>query len=175
MAKKKRKRGPDVPRILREIRFYLLVFFVFSMPLFFLPGNSEYGYTKSIYTLVFVSLLYGLWGAEAWLRREWTLDITWGGFLLAAFILVSLLSLLGGTPAGVVIQSATLVLFFGLIGIIVANSISEDRGLRWVLSALLCAGVLNAQRGNRHHGEPELPRRVPLLPFSPLCRSSSFG
>jgi len=147
VAKKKRKRRPDVPRILREIRLYLLVFFVFSMPLFFLPGNSEYGYTKSIYALVFVSLLYGLWGAEAWLRREWTLDITWGGFLIAAFILASLFSLLGTTPAGVVIQSATLVLYFGLLGILVANSVSGDREVRWILSALLCAGVLNGLFG----------------------------
>lgn len=147
VAKKKHKRELNVPRILREIRLYLLVFFVFSMPLFFLPGNSEYGYTKSIYALVFVSLLYGLWGAEAWLRREWTLDITWGGFLIAAFIIASLFSLLGTTPAGVVIQSAVLVLFFGLLGILVANSVSGDREVRWILTALLCAGVLNGLFG----------------------------
>lgn len=147
MAKRGRKRKKEAAQVLRELRFYLLAFFIFSMPLFFLPGNSEYGYTKSIYALVFVSFLYGLWGTEAWIRRQWELDLTWGGLALAALLLVSLLSLLGATPAGMVIQSATLVLFFGLAGILVANSVSGERELRWILLGLLCAGVLNGLFG----------------------------
>lgn len=117
------------------------------MPLFFLPGNTEYGYTKSIYTLCFVSLLYILWGVEALSRRRWELDLTWGSFILVAFLAVSLLSLLGDTPMGVVVQSATLVLFFGLIGVLIANTITGVRELRVILAALLAGGLLNGLFG----------------------------
>jgi len=146
--KKKRQRGMTaIFQPLHRIRTYLLAFFLFSMPLFFLPGNTEYGYTKSIYTICFVSILYALWGMEGLLRRRWDIDLTWGGAVLAAFLIVSLLSLLGATPAGLVVQSANLVLFFGLLGILVANSLSTEVELRLFFGALLLAGVLNGLFG----------------------------
>ncbi len=149
MAKRRKGKRPktDIPRLLREVRLYLFAFFVFSLPLFFLPGNSEYGYTKSIYALCFVPLLYLLWGAEGLLRRRWDIDLTWGTPILLAFMAVSLISLLGGTPAGVVIQSAVLVLVFGLAGILAADLIRGERELGIVLAALLASGVGNALFG----------------------------
>ncbi|NOX44373.1 MAG: hypothetical protein GXO72_01360, partial [Caldiserica bacterium] len=147
MSKRSRRQRGELADGLRTLRFLLFVAFLFSMPLFFLPGNTEYGYTKSIYTLCFVALLYIVWGGEALVRRRWELDLTWGGFLLAAFLLVSLLSLLGDTPPGVVIQSAALVLAFGLIGILAANTLVGEREIGLALAALLAAGVGNALFG----------------------------
>lgn len=147
MSRKRRGGSVELADEVKAIRFYLFVFFLFSMPLFFLAGNTEYGYTKSIYSLCFVPLLYILWAIEALIRRRWELDLTWGGFLLAGFLAVALLSLLGDTPAGVVIQSAALVLVFGAIGILAANSLVGEREIGLALAAILAAGVGNALFG----------------------------
>ncbi|RLE26925.1 hypothetical protein DRJ54_08305 [Candidatus Acetothermia bacterium] len=132
----------DWPTFLSRVRLYALAFFLFSMPLFFLPGNTEYGYTKTIYTLVFVSGLLALWGAEALLRREWRLELTRLWPLLPALLAVALASLAGGTPACVVLQSAALILYFGLVYFLIVGAARGDREVVLLLSALLAAGVL---------------------------------
>ncbi|HEC63417.1 MAG TPA: hypothetical protein ENI38_03415, partial [Candidatus Acetothermia bacterium] len=76
MAKKKR-RGRKLPEttgaFLTAIRKYALAFFLFSMPIFFLPTVTEYGYSKVVYTLVWVSALLALWGVEGLERRRLSL------------------------------------------------------------------------------------------------------
>ena len=148
-AAKKRRRpaGRDWPAVLGRIRLYALAFFLFSMPVFFLPGNTEYGYTKSIYTLVFVSALLASWGGEALLRRDWELDLTGLWPLLPGLVVAALISLAGGTPACVIIQSATLILYFGFVYLLVANTAREDREVVLLLPALLVAGVLTGLYG----------------------------
>lgn len=124
-----------------------MAFFLFSMPVFFLPGNTEYGYTKAVYTLVFVSLLLALWGIEALARREWEIEVTRLWPVLPALLVAGLVSLAGGTPVCVVLQSAALILYFGFIYFLVASSVREDREVAMSLSALLAAGVLTGLYG----------------------------
>ncbi len=127
-----------------RVRFWALLFFLFSMPLFFSPWNTEYGYAKTIYTLVFVSLLLVLWGVESLPRRAVKVELSWLFPLLPALLLAALLSLSGRTPVGVVLQSANLILYFGLIFLLVVNTEVDDRGITLVLGALLLAGFGNA-------------------------------
>ncbi|KUK26449.1 MAG: O-antigen ligase-related protein [Acetothermia bacterium 64_32] len=119
-----------------------LSFFVFSMPLFFLPGNTEYGYTKSVYTLTFVSLLLILWGIEGLFERRWEVEVTPLWPLLPGLLLASLVSLAGGTPACVVLQSAALLLYFGFLYLLIANTSQEDYQVTMLLGALLASGFL---------------------------------
>lgn len=121
---KGRRGGPTVPPggWLSRLRFWGLVFFLLSMPLFFSPWNTEYGYAKTIYTLVTVSLLLILWAVESFPRREVKVEVSWLFPLLPALLLAALLSLSGGTPAGVVVQSATVILYFGFIFLLVVNA-----------------------------------------------------
>jgi len=146
-GKRRQPPGLDWPALLSQVRLYALAFFLFSMPIFFLPGNTEYGYTKTIYTLVFVSALLALWGAEALLRRRWELDLTRLWPLLPGLVVAALISLAGGTPACVVIQSATLILYFGFVYLLVVNTSRGDREVALLLSALLAAGVLTGLYG----------------------------
>ena len=129
---------------LGHVRFWLLVFFLFSMPLFFTPWNTEYGFIKSVYTLAWVSVLLVLWGVEGLVRRELKLELSWLFPVVPALLVAALLSLTGKTPACVVLQSATLLLYFGLIFLLVANSAQTDRELVWVLGALVLGGLGNA-------------------------------
>lgn len=148
MAKRKaRKQASPSSRPagwLARFRFWALVVFLLTMPLFFSPWNTEYGYTKAIYTLVFVSFLLVLWAVEVLPRREAKVELSWLFPVLPALLLVALLSLSGRTPAPVVLQSATLILYFGFIFLLVVNAPHGEREVAWILASLLLAAVGNA-------------------------------
>ncbi|MFO8033693.1 MAG: tetratricopeptide repeat protein [Candidatus Bipolaricaulota bacterium] len=127
--------------LLGRVRLWMLALFLLSMPLFFLPGNTEYGYTKTVYTLVFISALMLLWALEGLLRREWEVELSWLFPVVPAFLLVSFLSLTGGAALGLVLQSAAIILYFGFIYLLVVNTAREDRDVVVLLGALLAAGV----------------------------------
>lgn len=132
------------PSIPAKVRFWALLVFLATMPLFFTPWNTEYGYTKSIYTLVFVSLLLLLWAAEALPKKEARVQVSWLIPVLPGLLLAALLSLSGKTPATVVLQSAALVLYFGFIFLLVLNADLGDREVVLILGALLLAGFGSA-------------------------------
>lgn len=144
--KPERKDRPPLsqPSPLAKVRFWALLVFFATMPLFFTPWNTEYGYTKSIYTLVFVSLLLLLWAAEALPRKEVRVQVSWLIPVLPGLLLAALLSLAGKTPATVVLQSAALVLYFGFIFLLVLNVDLGDREVVLILGALLLAGFGSA-------------------------------
>ncbi|MGC9530034.1 MAG: tetratricopeptide repeat protein [Candidatus Bipolaricaulaceae bacterium] len=143
MAKGKRKgRRTGRGERLSRLRAYGVTLLLLSMPIFFLPGNTEYGYTKSVYTLVFVSGLLLLWVAEGLRRQRIQVEVTRLWPLLPALIAASLLSLAGGPPLCLVLQSTALLLYFGLAYLLVVNSSEEDRHLVLHLAALLAAAVV---------------------------------
>jgi tetratricopeptide (TPR) repeat protein len=121
------------------------------MPLFFTPWNTEYGYTKTVYALVFVSLLLVLWAVDSLPRRETKVELSWLVPVLPALLVAALLSLSGVTPAGVVLQSAAIVLYFGFVFLLVVNAGSGDREISLILGALLLAGFGNALFGLLQH------------------------
>jgi len=147
MPKKAKKEKIQKPREspLERLRFGLLVFLLATQPLLFSPWNTEYGYVKSIYTLVLGAVILFLWGLEALRRRELKVELSWLFPILPALILAALLSLLGKTPACTVLQSAALILFFGLIFLFVLNTPERKQG--FLLGALLFAAFANALLG----------------------------
>ncbi|MBC7220214.1 tetratricopeptide repeat protein [Candidatus Bipolaricaulota bacterium] len=155
MSKRKdKKRIPPPSRPAARwsrFRFWALVAFLLTMPLFFSPWNTEYGYTKAIYTLVFVSFLLLLWAVEVLPRREAKVELSWLFPVLPALLFASFLSLSGRTPAPVVLQSATLILYFGFIFLLVVNAPLGDREIVLLLGALLVGGVGNALFGLLQH------------------------
>lgn len=147
MPKKgKKAKGKELrPSRLAQARFYLLLFLLATQPLVFSPWNTEYGYAKTIYTLVLGSILLVLWAVEAFGRREISLELSWLSPILPALVVAALLSLTGKTPACVVLQSAAVLLFFGLIYIFILNAPEQRQG--WLLGALLFSAFLNALFG----------------------------
>ncbi len=118
------------------------------MPLFIWPGVTEYGYGKSIFALIGISILLVLWaGSSWWLRGEWQLRLPWFTYPVLGLVLVSLLSLLGATNGRVVIQSLTLLVFFFLFTLLVANVAKEKRDVTLILYALLLSGFFASLYG----------------------------
>jgi len=143
--KKTRSRQWELP--FDRVLVYLVAFFAFAAPLFIWPGITEYGYAKSIFTLVGVSILLILWGASLWSRREWRLRLPWITFPVLGVVVVSLLSLLWATNGRVVIQSLTLVVFFFLFVLVVSNVVKEKRDITLILYALLLSAFFASLYG----------------------------
>jgi len=127
--------------------FYGVVLLVFAVPLFIWPGISEYGYGKTIVTLIGVSALAILWGVTAWRKGTWTIRLPWICVAVLGFVVVSLLSLVNATNGAVVFQSLVLVVFFGLLMLIIANSVRDQRDANVLLFALLVSAFLAALYG----------------------------
>ncbi len=145
MAKKtpKRKKASHNLRVrlpFERLMVYLIALFAFSMPLFIWPGVTEYGYGKSILTLVGVSVLVILLGLHAWVKGKWKIRLPWITFPILGLIFVSLLSLIHAVNGRVVIQSLTLVIFFFLFYLVVVNVVREDRDVTLILYSLLLSG-----------------------------------
>ncbi len=77
MAKKKRKKEAKrrLPRVSFDRVFVCsIAAFVFILPLFIWPGETEYGYGKSIIAFLVVSLLLIAWAARGIGLLELTLS-----------------------------------------------------------------------------------------------------
>jgi len=131
-----------------RILVYLIALFVFSMPLFIWPGAiTEYGYGKSIFALVGVSVLLILWGIYAWVRGKWEIRLPWITFSVLGLVFVSLLSLTHAVNGRVVIQSLILVIFFFLFYLLVANLVRQKRDVTLILYSLLLSAFFASLYG----------------------------
>ncbi|MBC7221465.1 O-antigen ligase family protein [Candidatus Bipolaricaulota bacterium] len=144
-AKKRKERRISRPSWLSRLRQALLIFLLATQPLFFSAWNTEYGYTKSVYTLVLVSIILILWAWEMLRNRETKVELSWLSPILPALLLAAFLSLTGQTPACTVLQSAALILFFGFIFLFIINA--PEQSHPWILGALVFSSCLNALLG----------------------------
>ncbi|GAJ17359.1 unnamed protein product, partial [marine sediment metagenome] len=118
------------------------------MPLFIWPGAiTEYGYGKSIFALVGVSLLVILWGIHALVKGKWEIRLPWITFPVLGLVVVSLFSLIHATNGRVVIQSLMLVIFFFLFFLVIANLVRERRDVTLILYSLLLSAFFASLYG----------------------------
>ncbi|MFW6190819.1 MAG: O-antigen ligase family protein, partial [Candidatus Bipolaricaulota bacterium] len=125
----------------RKVRFYFLLFFTLTMPLVIYLGNTEYGYTKTIYTYIYVSFLFLLWAVELILKEKLTLALTELSVPVALLLVSGLLSLKNAPSKGAVLQSLGLLVYFYLIYLLVANTVQTKREGEYLLIALITSGV----------------------------------
>ena len=124
---------------LRKLRFYLLLFFTLTMPLVIHLGNTEYGYTKTIYTFAFVSFLVLLWLGELLVNEKKKISLTSLSIPIAVLLLSGLLSLINAPSKGAVLQSLALLVYFYLIYLVIANTIRNKSEVMYLLIALVAA------------------------------------
>ena len=130
-----------------RIIVYLIAAFVFSLPLFIWPTVTEYGYAKTIFAIVGVSILLILWGISALVKKEWKIRLPFLVYPVLGLIVVSLLSLINATNGRVVIQSLTLVVFFFLFYLVVSNFVKRQEDVNLILYALLASAFLASLYG----------------------------
>jgi len=130
-----------------RIMVYLIAAFVFSLPLFIWPTVTEYGYGKTIFAIVGVSILLILWGISALAKKEWSIRLPWLVYPALGLIVVSLLSLINATNGRVVIQSLVLVVVFFLFYLVVSNFVKRKEDVNLILYALLASAFLASLYG----------------------------
>ncbi len=130
-----------------RIMVYLIAAFVFSLPLFIWPTPTEFGYGKTIFAIVGVSVLLILWGISALAKDEWKIRLPLPAYAAFGLIIVSLLSLINATNGRVVIQSLVLVVVFFLFYLIVSNFVKRKEDVNLILYALLASAFLASLYG----------------------------
>ncbi|TFH11078.1 MAG: tetratricopeptide repeat protein [Candidatus Atribacteria bacterium] len=133
--------------VLDKALVYTVALLLLSIPLFILTTVSEYGYGKTIFALVGISLLSILWGATGWVKGTWKIHWPWITAPFLGFVVASLLSLLFAVNGRVVIQSLVLVVFFFQLSLVIANVVRERKDVQILLFALLLSGFLASLYG----------------------------
>lgn len=132
---------------LPNVKLGLAAVFLFTQPLLIYLGNTEYGYTKAIYSLGFISLLAVVWVAEMARKGCVNVKLTalfWPAILLLAAALLSLINtqtLLGD------LQYVLLFIYFFLLYLFLANILERAKEIRFLLGALLISAVLASLYG----------------------------
>lgn len=137
LADKARKYIPG----LRKVRLYFLLFFTLTMPMVIYLGNTEYGYTKTIYTYVYISFLLLLWLGELLVKKDKGVALTELSVPVSLLLLSGLLSLVNAPSKGVVLQSLALLVYFFLIYLLVSNTIKTRSEAEYLLIALITSAV----------------------------------
>jgi len=127
--------------VLGRARTGLLLTLLLVLPLLISP--IEYQYTKEAFALVIISLLVALWAVE-FLTKGVDIRLPWpflNGLLL---LLVAALSLIHSRNPLISLESLGLLLSYMLLYLLLANTVTTERQLRWLLGVLLFAGTLAA-------------------------------
>lgn len=126
---------------LRKVRLYLLLFFTLTMPLVIYLGNTEYGYTKTIYTYVYISFLLLVWTVELLIDKEKKVALTELSTPVGLLLLSGLLSMINAPSKGVVLQSLALLVYFYLVYLLVANTVQTEAEGKYLLFALITSAL----------------------------------
>jgi tetratricopeptide (TPR) repeat protein len=132
---------------LPRLRLGLTAAYLFVMPLFLYLGNTEYGYSKAIFSLWVISLLAVMWVIETLLKPDARFNLThllWPGLVLIG---VTLLSLVHAQVFWGDFQYVGLLFYFFLCALLVANTIQSRRDFHFLLGALLFSGALASLYG----------------------------
>ncbi len=133
--------------VLDQALVYTVALLLLSIPLFMLTTISEYGYGKTMFALIGISLLSILWGITGWVKGTWKIRWPWITIPFLGFVVASLLSLLYALNGRVVIQSLVLVVFFFQLLLIIANVVREQKDVQLLLFATLLSGFLASLYG----------------------------
>ena len=127
---------------LPRVRLGLTTAFLFLQPLVIYLPNTEYGYTKAIFSLVVISILWAIW-AGRWIwkgRTEIRLPVlVW---LILGTVGAALLSLVNANTLWGDLQYVVLMIYFAAFMIYVVNHVDRRADVELLLGALLGAAAV---------------------------------
>jgi O-antigen ligase len=132
------RHSPALDRVL----VYALAATAFGIPLFLWPGVTEYGYAKTVFAIVAVSVLSTLRGFAAWRQGSWRVRIPWVTLPAVGFCAVAAISLVGAVNGRVGVQSLVVAVFFLQFFLLVVDVTREQRDVHLLLGAALVSGFL---------------------------------
>jgi O-antigen ligase/Tfp pilus assembly protein PilF len=141
----------------------LTAIFLYTQPLLIYLGNTEYGYTKAIYSLGFISLLAVVWVGELALRGRGRVQLTSLIWPALAVVGAALLSLINGESFLADVQYIVLIVTFIGFFLYVSNTVERLSEIQYLLGTLLFAAALASIYGLLQYygvlpGAPNTPR-----------------
>ncbi|MCL6643209.1 MAG: tetratricopeptide repeat protein, partial [Candidatus Bipolaricaulota bacterium] len=138
-----RVRSVSLPRL----RFWLLVTLVFAIPIVIYLPNTEYGYTKSTLLYWGISLLIVLWAVELFFRSQVQINVTRLAWPALGVVGAAALSLINAENLALSLISFVGLIYFGLLGLLIVNTIESERDIKILLSALLLSASIASVYG----------------------------
>lgn len=135
-------RAETILLIFNRLRFWLLVLVVLALPLVIYLSNTEYGYTKTIFLLVGVSAALILWSIELVLREKPVLVLTRLAWPALGILGAAVLSLVNAQNILISVQSLIVLVHFGLLSLLIANSVETERDLKILLGGIVLSAGL---------------------------------
>ncbi len=132
---------------LQRLRFWLTVTLVFAVPLVIYLPNTEYGYTKSALLFGGVSLLIALWAIELFMRSPMQIALTQLAWPALGVLGASALSLVNAENLALSLISFVGLIYFGLLGLLIVNTIESERDIKVLLSAALLSASIASGYG----------------------------
>lgn len=132
---------------LPRLRLGLSAAYLFVLPLWLYLGNTEYGYSKAIFSLLLISLLTVMWVMETLLKPDERLNLTrllWPGL---ALIGAGLISLIHNQVFWGDFQYIGLLFYFFVFALLMAHTIQSREDFHFLLGSLLISGALAALYG----------------------------
>jgi O-antigen ligase len=158
---------------LSRLRFWLLVMLVFAIPIAIYLPNTEYGYTKSTLLYLGVSLLLALWAVELFFRSQIEISVTRLAWPALGVLGAAALSLVNAENLALSLISFVGLIYFGLLGLLIVNTIESERDMKILLSALLLSASIASVYGLlQYYGKVPGP---PGFLGGSLAMISTFG
>jgi tetratricopeptide (TPR) repeat protein len=127
---------------LPNVKLALTGVFLFLQPLVIYLGNTDYSYTKMIFSLFFISLLLIVWVADLFRRSPIKIQFTyliWPGLFLIGVMAVSLIN---GRGLLADLQYIVLVFYYVFFYLFLVNTVDQIKELKFLLRVILFAGFL---------------------------------
>lgn len=136
-----------IRHLLRRLRFWVLVVLVFAVPVVIYLPNTEYGYTKSAVLYWGVSLLLILWAIELVIRPQRQIDVTRLAWPALGVLGAAALSLINAENLALSLISFVGLIYFGLLGVLVVNTVGSEGDIKILLGALLLSASIASLYG----------------------------
>ncbi|MCS6937128.1 MAG: O-antigen ligase family protein [Candidatus Bipolaricaulota bacterium] len=161
---------------LTRLRFWLAVLVVFAIPLVIYLPNTEYGYTKSILFYVSVSLLLIIWAIELLVSAQFRVGLTRLAWPALGVFGAAALSLINSENLALGLESLIGLLYFGLFGLMIANTVEDERDLKIILGALILSATIASAYGLlQYYGVGYLHESLTWLKGTPGFKNGSLA
>ncbi|MFN4218695.1 MAG: tetratricopeptide repeat protein [Candidatus Bipolaricaulia bacterium] len=131
---------------LHRLRFWLLVALVFAIPVVIYLPNTEYGYTKSAVLYWGISLLVALWAVEFFVRKI-QISVTQLAWPALGVLGAVALSLMNAENLALSLISFVGLVYFGLLGLLIVNTVESERDIKILLGALVLSASIASGYG----------------------------
>ncbi len=158
---------------LTQLRFWWSVAIIFVLPLISYMPNTEYGYTKSIFLYISISVLAIFWALELFFSPQVRIGVTRLAWPALALLGAAALSLMNSENLAIGLESLVGLIYFGLFGLSVANTVRDEGDLKVIIGALALSAAIASLYGLlQYYG---VQQGVAGFPSGSITMISTFG